>query len=398
MPQSLVVLDAMPSAADFYALYWNRRPFVVRGAVPEPAMAGLIAADVLAGLSMEDGVQSRMVKTAGDQRDWSCRSGPFSEEDFASAGDTDWSLLVQNVEQFHPDTGALLRYFNFAPRWLMDDIMVSFSARGGSVGPHIDSYHVFLVQGQGRRRWKVGRQPIEHEVFIEGIDLKVLKNNFEGDEIEVTCGDVLYLPPQFAHEGTTLDDALTFSVGFLGPKLSELLSGYGQHVAEREDLDQRYVGNGLDVDSAGFAISAAAADTMRDRLAAHLNAKDFSQWLVAFFTEPSHEDFGNDMERETPLSGDAFKRELSEGASLIKPEYVKFAITASDGGTFCLGFGGQSVTLGEDLFPVIQKLMKETAVNAESAPEILSQPAALDLLLRLYNHQALEFDALDQES
>jgi 50S ribosomal protein L16 3-hydroxylase len=177
MHNRLVILDAMPSATVFYGRYWNRHPFVVRGAVQEDAMAGLITADELAGLSMEEAAQSRMVTTAGDRHDWSCSFGPFTEGDFKTAGDTDWTLLVENVEQFHPDTADLLRYFSFAPCWLMDDIMVSFSATGGSVGPHLDSYHVFLVQGQGKRRWKVGRQSIADEVYIEGLDLKVLKDD-----------------------------------------------------------------------------------------------------------------------------------------------------------------------------------------------------------------------------
>jgi len=393
MSNPLVILDTMPSAADFYGLYWNRHPFVVRGAIPEDTMQGLIAADELAGLSMEEAPQSRMVMTAGNQQDWSCRFGPFCEEDFNTAGDTDWSLLVQNVEQFHPDTAALLRHFSFAPRWLMDDIMVSFSAKGGSVGPHIDSYHVFLVQGQGRRRWKVGREPIKDEVYIEGIDLKILKGEFDGDEIEASCGDVLYLPPKFGHEGTTLDSALTFSVGFLGPKLSELFSGYGQYLSEMEDRDQRYVGDGLEGDSAGFAISRAAVGDLRDHLTKHLNAPDFTQWLVEFFSESSHEDFGNYTEREETLSTAAFAEKLKEGARLIKPPYVKFAITPSPSGTFYLGFDRQSFILDERLFSLIQKFMKEESVNATSHPALLDHPATLECLLALYNHEALEFTA-----
>lgn len=391
MPNPLVFLDAMPSAADFYAQYWNQKPFVVRGAIPKDDIENLIAADELAGLAMDETARSRMVLTAGEQRGWSCDFGPFNEEYYDKTGDHDWCLLVQNVEQHHPDTASLLHHFNFAPRWLMDDIMVSYSAIGGSVGPHIDSYHVFLVQGQGTRSWKVGREPVAEEIYIEGIDLKILDSAIEGDEVEMNCGDVLYLPPKFGHEGTTLEPALTFSVGFLGPKLSELYGGYGQYLSECEALDDRYVGAGLDVDSAGFAISTAAAISVRDCLHKPLDTKDFTQWMVEFFTESSHEDFGQYGEREDVLSGDDFEARLKAGSELFKPEYVKFAVTTTEGGKFCLGFDSQSFTLDERLMPTILVLMKEEKISIASNPNLFDQPATVEFLCELYNHQALEF-------
>ena len=396
MSNQISVLDALPSVTDFYARYWNRRPFIMHEAIPKEGLAGLISADELAGLSMEEAPQSRQVKTAGDQQDWSCRSGPFSERDFEVAGDAGWSLLVQNVEQFHPDTAALLRYFNFSPRWLMDDVMVSYSTRGGSVGPHIDNYHVFLVQGQGQRHWKVGRETIKDEVFIDGLDLKILKDDFEGDEIEVGCGDVLYLPPRFAHQGVTVEDALTFSVGFLGPKLSELFIGYGQYLSGSEELDQRYVGNGLDGDSAGFSISRAAADNIRDRFSRHLDTVNFNQWLVEFFTESSHDGFGNYSTRDDILDYREFITELKKGKGLIKPEYIKLALTTSGSGDFFLGFERQSFIIPEKLVPFIQKLMKEEAVELRQYPQLFELPEDLLILLELYNHQAFEFSILRQ--
>ena len=197
MSSSLIILDALPSIGDFYAHYWNKRPFLVRDAIDPIVMDGLITPDELAGLSMEDIVRSCMVA----RQDWACKFGPFSEEDFNTDEEPPWSLLVQNVEQFHPDTATLLRAFNFAPRWLMDDIMVSYSTKGGTIGGHVDSYHVFLVQGQGARSWTVGRDHILDEAYIDGLDLKILKDPIVGDTVEVTSGDVLYIPPHFAHEG-----------------------------------------------------------------------------------------------------------------------------------------------------------------------------------------------------
>lgn len=383
-PATLATLDALPSIADFYAHYWNKRPFLVRDAIDQAVMAGLITPDELAGLSMEETARARMVS----REDWSCKFGPFSEEDFNTAGKPPWSLLVQDVEQFHPETASLLRAFSFAPRWLMDDVMVSFSTRGGTIGGHVDSYHVFLVQGQGARRWTIGREAVMDEVYIDGLELKILKDPIEGDSVEVTCGDVLYIPPHFAHEGSTLDDALTFSVGFLGPKLSELYGAYGQHLADHDALDHRYVGEGLSAESAGFTLSNDAVEALRNHLEKPLSTPAFSEWLAAFFTGSSNEDIEDDSEREDRLSLAAFTEALQAGAGLIKPAYVKFALIPSPEGCYSLGFNRQTFDIKEDALAVILSLMKEEAVTTNDTPALLGH---LELLVTLYNHQALEF-------
>ncbi|MEX0695248.1 MAG: cupin domain-containing protein [Rhodospirillales bacterium] len=381
---SLVTLDALPSFADFYTHYWNRRSFLVRDAIDRSVMDGLITPDELAGLSMEETALARMV----DREDWSCKSGPFTEDDFNAADTSSWSLLVQNVEQFHPDTAALLGAFNFAPRWLMDDVMVSYSTSSGTIGGHVDSYHVFLVQGQGARRWTIGLQPVIDAVFIDGLDLKILEDPIDGAVVEVASGDVLYIPPHFAHEGTTLEDALTFSVGFLGPKLSELYDAYGQYLADHETLDRRYEGEGLSADSAGFTLSTDAVQALRDHLGQPLDTPAFSEWLAAFFTGSSREDIVLYCERDVMLGQKAFKEAMQAGAGLIKPAYVKFALIPSPEGTYVLGYDRETFAISDAALSVILSLMQEAAVSIEEMPALLDH---LDLLLTLYNHEALEF-------
>ena len=154
MSFSLLTLDALPSIEVFYAQYWNKRPFLVRGAIKQTVIDRLIQPDELASLSMEETAQARMVS----RKDWTCKLGPFTKDDFNTAGMPPWSLLVQDVEKFHPDTGTLLREFNFAPRWLMDDIMASFSTEGGTIGGHIDSDNLLRVPV----KWKRGRGRYYH--------------------------------------------------------------------------------------------------------------------------------------------------------------------------------------------------------------------------------------------
>lgn len=384
MSSSLTTLDALPPIVDFYAHYWNKRPFLVRNAIDQTVMDELITPDELAGLSMEETARARMVS----QNDWTCQFGPFTEEDFNTAEKPPWSLLVQNVEQFHPDTATLLRAFNFAPRWLMDDIMVSFSTKDGTIGGHIDSYHVFLVQGQGSRRWTIGHEPIFNEAYIDGLDLKILKDPIDGDTVDVSSGDILYIPPHFAHKGITLDDALTFSVGFLGPKLSELYAAYGQHLADHDALDHRYIGEGLSADSAGFTLSINAVEALRDHLSRPLSTPAFSEWLAAFFTCSTNEDIAQYSERDDTLSLQAFTEVLQATAGLIKPAYVKFALTPLPKGSYSLGFDRENFNINDAALAVILSLMKEDAINTNDTPALLDH---LDLLCTLYNHQALEF-------
>ncbi len=287
-----MILNKIPSAQDFYATYWNKKPFIVRGAIEASAFEHVIDGDHLAGLSLEEDIKSRIIKTLPEKNAWSCEYGPFEEELFAQLGEENWSLLVQNVEEYHPNTVNLLPFFDFAPQWLMDDIMVSYSTKGGSVGPHIDSYHVFLVQGSGKRRWKVGSSPIENAEYIPAQDIKVLKYPFDGEEVETTIGDVIYIPPNFAHQGTTLEESLTFSIGFLGPKVSDLLIEYGHHLEQVDRRNPRYSGAGLTTQCAGFSIHKKAETTLQTNLVNAIQSEEFSLWLAEYFSKSPDEDEG----------------------------------------------------------------------------------------------------------
>ncbi len=288
-----MILDTLPTAEEFYKTYWGKKPFIVRGYISQDLIESLIDGDTLAGLSLEEDIKSRIITNNKDGNDWVCDHGPFVEDRFADLGDRDWSLLVQNVEQYHTDTAGLLSRFQFSPRWLMDDIMVSFSAPGGSVGPHTDSYHTFLVQGIGKRTWKISTRRVDDDRYVDNPDVKVLAHGFEGETYEVTAGDVIYMPPFFGHEGRTLDAAMTFSVGFLGPKLSEMLGEYAQYLEENEEANTRYLGDGLDENSGGFNIATSTQGDIRNSLIDTINSDEFVIWMAKYFSAPTHDEVDN---------------------------------------------------------------------------------------------------------
>jgi 50S ribosomal protein L16 3-hydroxylase len=386
MTITLPILDAMPESADFYSHYWGCAPFVVRGCVPDTAMEAWIAGDELAALACEDTVRSRLVHAPIGDKTWDCVFGPFEEEDFTNLGSEGWSLLVQNVEQFHPMTAGLLHHFNFSPRWLLDDIMVSYATPGGTVGPHMDSYHVFLVQGEGARRWTIGQVPLaaDDEVYLDDLALKVLAHDFVGDEVTVSAGDVIYIPPRFAHAGVTLENSLTYSVGFLGPKQSDLFMAYGEYLSEIEALDQPYAAGNLDEKDAGFILDPATLEGFRGVMTAGLQGDQFSQWLSEFFAGSSNEHVAHMGERDDSLSSQELMEALSAGGQLIKPPYVKLVIARSTSGDFHVGYGGQSTRVDQSLADLVDCLGHEQAFTVDG------DAVALELVTVLYNDQALE--------
>jgi 50S ribosomal protein L16 3-hydroxylase len=223
------------SPHQFLERYWQRQPFLFTAAMP--GFRPPITPDELAGLACEEEVESRLVLGHVGSR-FELEHGPFEEERFERLPKRDWTLLVQDVDKHVPDVARLLEAFRVLPDWRIDDIMVSFAAPGGSVGPHTDQYDVFLLQAQGRRRWQLS----EHfSPALRGdCDLKVLERFESERELIAEPGDILYLPPNVAHFGVALDEAMTFSIGFRAPDQRELASALASELASEARPTSRF--------------------------------------------------------------------------------------------------------------------------------------------------------------
>jgi len=384
----MLILNEFPKINEFYEKYWGKQPFAVRGAIDSDCFDEFIDGDTLAGLSLDEDIKSRLVLTNPDTNSWTCQHGPFDESKFETLGESNWSLLVQNIDQYHPATSHLLRYFNFSPRWLMDDIMVSYSAVGGSVGPHTDSYHVFLVQGKGVRRWKIGCDPIENKEYIDNDELLVLKDGFEGDSIEVGIGDVIYIPPNFGHCGVTLEEAMTFSVGFLGPKYSEILSEYSHYLEQNSHLNKRYIGQDIDSKSSAFSIAPTAGKNIRESLIEVINGDNFSEWMAEYFSTSTHDEFEDiDEKQGGELLEDELLDLLQKGGVLTRPEYIKIVTTESNNGVINLSVYGNNLHI-----PLAQNKLVDwlNAAHPISVDDIDTKKM-LELVTELYNREVLTF-------
>jgi 50S ribosomal protein L16 3-hydroxylase len=226
--QTLQLLGGL-KPAEFLAEYWQKKPLLIKNAIPN--FTGLLSPEELAGLACEDEVQSRIIEEIKGK--WHASHGPFDEADFAKLPEKPtanhrWTLLVQSVNHHLPEASQLLQQFNFIPHARLDDLMVSYAPDGGGVGPHFDSYDVFLLQGQGKRLWRISEQT--DLSLIEGAPLRILKNFDTAQEWLLEAGDMLYLPPHLAHWGIAVSennvDCMTYSVGFRAPKNQELATEF----------------------------------------------------------------------------------------------------------------------------------------------------------------------------
>jgi 50S ribosomal protein L16 3-hydroxylase len=218
----------------FMRRHWQRKPLLVRGAFPrfeDP----LAIREVLA-LAGSDEASSRLVRHRGNG--WTLEHGPFPSSRFKQLPRRDWTVLVQDTNHFSRRADRLLAAFDFIPHARVDDVMVSYAVPGGSVGPHVDSYDVFLLQGHGTRRWQISAQK-DHS-FVPGLPLRILQRFDPEEEWVLEAGDMLYLPPGIAHHGVALSECLTWSIGFRAPSEGEIVTSFLDFLRDRLAPDGHY--------------------------------------------------------------------------------------------------------------------------------------------------------------
>lgn len=228
--QPLALLGAL-SPAQFMKRYWHKKPLLIRQAIP--GMQPLLERSALFDLVAQDQVQSRLVirQGASAQAPWRLRHGPFSRRSLPPLKQPGWTLLVQSVDLLDARVQALREQFRFVPDARLDDVMISYASDGGGVGPHFDSYDVFLLQAQGQRRWRIGRQ--KDLTLQDGMPLKILADFQPEQEFLLEAGDMLYLPPRYAHDGVAQGECMTYSIGFRAPEQVELAQSLLQGMAEQ---------------------------------------------------------------------------------------------------------------------------------------------------------------------
>ncbi|MWV14023.1 cupin domain-containing protein [Pseudomonas sp. R-28-1W-6] len=372
------------TAREFLRDYWQKKPLLIRQAIPD--FESPISPDELAGLALEEEVESRLVIEHGE-RPWELRRGPFAEDAFGQLPEHDWTLLVQAVDQFVPEVAELLKQFNFLPSWRIDDVMISFAAPGGGVGPHYDNYDVFLLQAHGQRRWRIGQMCDADSALLEHSDLRILADFAQTDEWVLEPGDMLYLPPRLAHFGTAEDDCMTYSVGFRAPSAAEVLTHFTDFLAQFLPDEERYSDAGTAPTADPHQIQRDALDRLKALLAEHMgDERLLLTWFGQFMTEPRYPE----LIAGTEVDDDEFLAAIEQGAVLVRNPSARMAWSEVDVG-LVLFASGQSRLLPAELKDLLRLICAADALHADNLGQWLANEEGRKLLCELVKQGSLEF-------
>ncbi|MGE8390692.1 MAG: JmjC domain-containing protein [Pseudomonas sp.] len=372
------------SAREFMRDYWQKKPLLVRQAFPD--FESPIDPDELAGLALEEEVESRIVLEHGTHP-WELRRGPFNDDTFAELPEKDWTLLVQAVDQFVPEVAELLEHFRFLPSWRIDDVMISFAAPGGSVGPHFDNYDVFLLQGHGQRNWKIGQMCDSESPLLEHADLRILAEFEQSGEWTLEPGDMLYLPPRLAHYGVAVDDCLTYSVGFRAPSAAEVLTHFTDFLGQFLPDEERYSDADAQPVSDPHQIQHDALDRLKGLIDKHMNDKDLLlTWFGQFMTEPRYPEqvVGEELEEQELIEA------LEDGAILIRNPSARMAWSEL-GDDLMLFASGRSCPLPAKLRELLKLVCSADALHIDNLEQWLQDEDGLMLVQQLIKQGSLGF-------
>ncbi|OTG77105.1 cupin [Acinetobacter sp. ANC 4169] len=374
----------------FLAEYWQKKPLLVRNALPE--IANLLEPDDVMELALDENVSARLIKQKDkDPNQWSVKSSPLIKADFQKMPKL-WTLLVQAVDHYSFDLAELWKKFPFIPQWRRDDIMVSYAPKGGSVGKHFDFYDVFLVQGYGHRRWQLGQMCDADTDFVAGQPLKLLPEmDVHFDEV-LAPGDLLYVPPGLSHYGVAEDDCLTFSFGFRMPNVAEMMDRVSDKFADNQLLKNPLKDILRDKISPIGQITQNELEYLKTELLAQLqNPTVLEDALMSLMSEPKYPE--NIPEAEAIGSGD-LEEALEQGYSLMLEPASRLLYT-EDENELLFWANGEGICISEAFAPLLKQLADGGSVLLD---ENLYDPDIFEDIVNLLNESILMLlPAADEE-
>ncbi|MDY6455979.1 ribosomal protein uL16 3-hydroxylase [Acinetobacter faecalis] len=380
MSQSLDVLGGI-TAEQFLAEYWQKKPLLVRNAIPE--IANILEPSDVMELALDENITARLIKQKDrDPNQWSVKSSPLLKADFQKMPKL-WTLLVQAVDHYSFDLAELWKKFSFIPQWRRDDIMVSYAPKGGSVGKHFDFYDVFLVQGYGHRRWQLGQMCDAETDFVAGQPLKLLADmDIHFDEV-LAPGDLLYVPPGLSHYGVAEDDCLTFSFGFRMPNVSDMMDRVGDKFSENEVLRNPLVDIIRDQMSAVGEVTNNELEYLKEKIMEQLqNSNVLEDAIMTLMSEPKYPE--NIPEAEEIGSGD-LEEALEEGYKLCLEPSSRLLYTEQDGDVLFWA-NGEGICISDVFTPILKQLADGQIINLD---EKLYDAEILEDIAQLLNESIL---------
>ncbi len=379
----LTILGGM-TAQTFLDEYWQKKPLLIRAGLIDFEVP--LEADELAGMAMEEEVESRIVIENG-KTPWETFQGPFDEDTFASLPEKEWTLLVQAVDHWVPEVQTLKEQFQFLPSWRLDDVMISYATEGGSVGPHYDQYDVFLIQIAGKRRWQVLSPDEYSDSSIPNIPLHILDNFPVNSDMdwELESGDILYLPPNFAHNGRAMDsECMTYSVGFRAPSMQDALTGIRDKLCEEINAKDRFAAPETGKRKNSAEIHSDDITYLQAQLMRLIGQPDLlAHWLGETMSESKYPEY------LVPLNAkeleDAFQNAI-KGQTFIRPGDARICYYLSTNknniSVFC---NGERLDISSELADFVQAITDQIEFDFSGLD--LSQNSDLEPLVRFFIRQ-----------
>jgi 50S ribosomal protein L16 3-hydroxylase len=374
------------SPARFLRRHWQKRPLCVRQALP--GFRDPVTPAALARLAAREDVDARLVVEKGGGKPWEVSPGPLDPARRRGLPGSHWTLLVDGVDRHLPAVAALGDRFDFIPRWRADDVMVSLAAPRGTVGPHVDAYDVFLVQGRGRRRWQVATR--FDPGLRPGLDLRILRRFRAEQEWVLEPGDLLYVPPGVAHYGVALEECLTYSVGFRAPSQREVVAAALQRVVHAAEAERLYADPDLDAERATGRISTTALRRMRgllDGALARLDDERFARAMGEMLTSGG-EPGASPRRRASPRG---LARRVDGGAALRRAAATRVAFVPRPG-RILIFVNGTTREIPNTLAALAELLTGPRAVPADVLRRVLRNGGA-ELVSDLVSEGAFSLDA-----
>lgn len=366
---------------DFLRLYWQKKPLLMRQVV-SLSTDQVTKSELLALACGSEDVESRLILEHGETP-WEAHHGPFDRSELEHLPESHWTLLIQDMNRHMPEIRPLLDAFSAIPQWRIDDIMISYATDQGTVGPHTDDYDVFLIQTSGKRRWKIHQHAVSDGDLIPDLDLKILKTFDTQMEWLLEPGDMLYLPPNVAHWGVAEGESITWSVGFQGPSITELITHW---LEERLSTlsPQRYTDSDLKAQRHSGEISHRSIARIREMLQQAISFSDdeLAAWFGRFSSEPK--------ENLTPpplvnnITETILLQQLQQGAQLRRHPYSKIIYSRLPD-SLLLFASGENFTLPADSLDLAILLSEQYEYSYQQLQPWLQRSQCLALLTELVN-------------
>ena len=377
------------SQKEFLSRYWQKRPLLMKQAIqPFP---DLITPEEIAGMSLDERIESRLIIQGPGKNKWQLQRGPFKASTFKKLPKKKWTVLVNGVDRFVPSVHAFLDEFSFIPFWRMDDVMISYAVDQGNVGAHVDNFDVFLVQASGTREWMIEDRPVPKDDFIPDLPVRLLKKFKPTHRWILEPGDILYLPPRFPHHGVAQGDrCMTISVGCRAPSVNDIINEVASSALSRTDESLRYSDPELKAQEPG-EISPDAVKKIKGLLEKALLSEEFlSDWLGRSTTEPYSD--VKLLDHAHKVSAAAVAKTLRGATALVRTEGSRLAFISKPGASIAFYVNGECHELSGKTAALAKELSNRFVLPIADIAPYLNDKGCQQLLSKLLASGAVLVD------